>query len=66
MKDLILPSRARVRRDEMALLLSISTRKLDRLVAGRIVPYEKIGRVVLFDPEAVVQALKKYERKAAK
>ena len=47
-------------------MLSLSVRTLDKLMARRIVPYEKVGALILFDPEAVIAALKKYERRGAK
>jgi hypothetical protein len=51
-----------VRKRELAEIISISPRTLDLLMARKIVPYIKVGRIVLFDPEQVVDALRNYER----
>jgi hypothetical protein len=66
MTDNILPPKRRLRKRAMAHMLSLSVRTLDKLMARRIVPFEKVGALILFDPEAVIAAFKKYERKAAK
>ncbi len=52
------------REKEEAARLKISVRTL-REWKGTIVPFHKVGRLVLFDPEAVDRALQKFERKIA-
>jgi excisionase family DNA binding protein len=47
---------------EMAERLRISERTLKDWVAKRLVPYIKIQRSVLFDPDRVKAALSKFER----
>ena len=48
----------------MAEALGISERLLKNWVRDRVVPFVKIGRVVLFDPDAVNKALQQYTREA--
>jgi excisionase family DNA binding protein len=45
--------------------IGVSARTLRDWRARRLVPFIKIGRVVLFDSEQVDLALKKFERKTA-
>jgi excisionase family DNA binding protein len=54
----------KVREKILAELLGVSERTIRNWRASRIIPYTKIGRVILFDPEAVERALLKFERKA--
>ncbi|MDA7667763.1 helix-turn-helix domain-containing protein, partial [bacterium] len=42
-----------VRKSAMAKALGVSQRTLENWMATRIVPYQKIGKVVCFDPDAV-------------
>jgi excisionase family DNA binding protein len=52
----------KVRAKEMAELLGVSVRTLRNWMSMRIIPFYKIKRIILFDPEAVEAALKEYER----
>jgi excisionase family DNA binding protein len=54
--------RRKVRVKEMAELLGVSIHTIRNRTQKRIIPYYKVGRVILFDPEAVEAALKEYER----
>jgi excisionase family DNA binding protein len=45
------------RKPDEAARLSVGTRTLDRWVAGKVIPFRKIGRVLLFDPTEVDHAL---------
>jgi hypothetical protein len=49
----------------MAALLDVNPRTLRKWRYQRIVPWEQVGHVILFDPDAVLAALGKYERKPA-
>jgi hypothetical protein len=51
-----------LRECEQAKLLAISPRTLREWRTRRLVPFVKINRVILFDPERVQAALKKFER----
>jgi len=55
----------KVREKVIAELLGVSDRTVRNWRASRIIPYTKIGRIILFDPEAVERALLKFERKAS-
>jgi len=55
----------KVREKVIAELLGVSDRTVRTWRASRIIPYTKIGRIILFDPEAVERALLKFERKAS-
>jgi excisionase family DNA binding protein len=48
----------------LAELLNVSERTIRNWQERRIIPFIKIGRVILFDPEKVSVALGQYERKA--
>jgi hypothetical protein len=50
--------------DEVA-RLKVGARTFDRFVAGKMIPYRKIGRVLLFDPFEVDAALAARFRVAA-
>lgn len=64
MNDLT-PSHGRfVRKHEQASLLSISIRCLEQWMARKIVPYTRIGNVVLFDPAEVNAALARFKSAA--
>jgi hypothetical protein len=54
-----------IREPEQAKRLSISQRTLRSLRAQRLVPFVKINRIVLYDPEKVMEALERFERKEA-
>ena len=55
----------KMREKVIAELLGVSERTVRNWRASRIIPYTKVGRVILFDPEAVERALLKFERKAS-
>jgi Helix-turn-helix domain len=54
----------KIREKAMAGILGVSERTLRNWRSLKIVPYTKIGRVILFDPDAVHAALERFERKA--
>jgi hypothetical protein len=56
-------TRRRLKEAEMATELNIKPRTLRKWRYERIIPFEKIGYIIRFDPDAVFAALKKYERK---
>ena len=45
--------------------IEISERCVSDWMARRLIPYIKVGRVILFDREKVLAALSKFERKEA-
>jgi len=53
------------RQKELAEALHVSERCVRNWQERRIIPFVKIGRVVLFDIEKVMSSLERYERKAA-
>jgi excisionase family DNA binding protein len=53
------------RQKELAETLRVSERSIRNWQERRIIPFVKIGRVVLFDIEKVMSALERFERKAA-
>ena len=55
----------KVREKVIAELLGVSERTVRNWRASRIIPYTKVGRVILFDPESVERALLKFERRAS-
>lgn len=56
------PEPLRITADELCQRLRIGRRTLDRWVARRRIPYEKIGRVLRFDIQAVDASLAKFRR----
>jgi hypothetical protein len=54
---------SKLREKEMAGRLGVSERTLRSWRAVRIVPFIKIRKVILFDPDAVEAALRRFERK---
>jgi len=48
-----------VRKREMARILGVSVRTLDNWMAARIIPYQKIGKVVSFNPDSVRAAIER-------
>ena len=54
--------RMRISKSELAERLGISPRTIDHWKDLHIIPYEKIGRVILFDVAAVDGALKRFRR----
>jgi hypothetical protein len=58
-------TRKRLTENEMAAELNVKPRTLRKWRYLRLVPYEQIGYVIRFDPDAVFAALKRYERKPA-
>jgi excisionase family DNA binding protein len=55
----------RIREKIIAELLGVSERTVRNWRASRIIPYTKVGRIILFEPAAVERALLKFERKAS-
>jgi hypothetical protein len=53
-----------VRKKQLLEVVPIGMRTLDAYIARRLVPYYKIGGVVMFDVDEVLEALKKFKRKA--
>jgi hypothetical protein len=53
------------RQKELAEALRVSPRCIRNWRERRIIPFFKVGRVVLFDIEKVMCALERFERKAA-
>ena len=53
------------RRAHEAERLGISSRLLDKWVSGRVIPFRKVGRAVLFDPAEVDRCLADRWRVAA-
>jgi excisionase family DNA binding protein len=53
------------RQKELAEALRVSERSIRNWQERRIIPFVKIGRVVLFDFEKVMSSLERFERKAA-
>jgi hypothetical protein len=56
--------RGLVRKPQLLEVVPIGLRTLDAYIARRMVPYYKIGGVVMFDVDEVLDALKKFKRKA--
>jgi excisionase family DNA binding protein len=54
-----------LRTKELAEALRVSERCIRNWQADRVIPFVKIGRVVLFDVHKVMTALEHFERKAA-
>jgi hypothetical protein len=52
-----------MREAEMAKTLCVSQRTLREWRAMRLVPFFKINRLVVYDPERVREALERFERK---
>jgi hypothetical protein len=52
-----------LREFEQAKLLNVSPRTLRDYRSKKLVPFIKLGGLILFDPERVEAALKKFERK---
>jgi hypothetical protein len=52
-----------IREPQQAKMLGISERTLRTLRAQRLVPFVKINRIVLYDPDRVIAALERFERK---
>jgi predicted DNA-binding transcriptional regulator AlpA len=48
-----------VRKNEMAKILGVSVRTLENWMVARIIPYQKIGKVVSFNPESVRAAIER-------
>jgi DNA-binding transcriptional MerR regulator len=49
-----------IRKKELAQLLSVSPRTIDNWVSRRVIPYIQLSsRFNLYDPEAVIEALRK-------
>jgi excisionase family DNA binding protein len=54
-----------LRQKELAEALHVSERCIRNWQERKIVPFIKIGRVVLFEIDKVMSALERFERKAA-
>jgi DNA-binding transcriptional MerR regulator len=52
-----------VREPEMAKALSVSQRTLREWRSIRLIPFLKINRVVMYDPERVRAAIQRFERR---
>ena len=52
---------ARVRKTEIALTYSVTTRTVDNWMKTGKIPYFKIGKIVRFDPTKVAEALARFE-----
>lgn len=50
---------------ELAKALHVSDRLIRKWQAERVIPYIKIGRLILFDVDKVMAALERFERKGA-
>ena len=48
-----------VRKREMARILGVSVRTLENWMTARIIPYQKIGKVVSFNPDSVRAAIER-------
>lgn len=53
-----------VRGDELIQLIPMARRTLGRHRARGLIPFVKVGRLILYDVEKVVSALERFERKA--
>jgi hypothetical protein len=51
-----------VREPEMGKQLSVPTRTLRKWRENRIIPFLKVGAIVLYDPQKVMEALRQFER----
>jgi DNA-binding transcriptional regulator YiaG len=47
-----------VRKNEMAKIMGVSVRTIESWMSRRIIPYNKIDKLVSFDPEAVKEAIR--------
>jgi len=54
----------KIREKEVAELFGVSARTIRNWRAAKVIPFTKVGRVILFDPLGVERALLKFERKA--
>ena len=54
----------KLREKEVAEVLGVSARTIRNWRAAKVIPFTKVGRVILFDPLGVERALLKFERKA--
>ena len=48
-----------VRKKEMSKILGVSVRTLENWMQARIIPYQKIGKVVSFNPDSVRAAIER-------
>jgi phage terminase Nu1 subunit (DNA packaging protein) len=48
-----------VRKKDMARILGVSVRTLENWMTARIIPYQKIGKVVSFNPDSVRAAIER-------
>ena len=47
-----------VRKNEMAKIMGVSVRTIESWMSRRIIPYNKIDKLVSFDPEAAKEAIR--------
>jgi excisionase family DNA binding protein len=52
-----------LRENEQAAVLQVSKTTLREWRRRKIIPFVKVGRVVLYDPQRVQEALRRFERK---
>ena len=64
MKQLPIPP-VLVRKPHMANMLSISERSLEQWMQSKIVPYIKIGGTVLFEPDEVIDSVRRFRIESA-
>ncbi len=58
-------TRQLLRQKQLAEALHVSDRCIRNWRERRVIPFIKVGRVVLFDMEKVMSSLERFERKAA-
>jgi len=53
------------RKNELAKILQVSPRTVDNWMQKGLIPFLKINRVALFEPDEVIKALRQFERRPA-
>ncbi|MGO9246830.1 MAG: helix-turn-helix domain-containing protein [Verrucomicrobiia bacterium] len=51
-----------VRREALAVHLGVCSRTVDRWIKSRVIPFRRVGRVLLFDPVEIDHALATFWR----
>lgn len=64
MKNASDPTPSYQRKKDEAKRLRVTVRSIDNWMAAGRIPYIKLGRVVLFDPAQVDEALKRFQHNA--